>query len=247
MTSGPSPSTSLHLERAGIQVQGVVEGRVVVRTVLEPTTLDLAERRVGLIGANGSGKSSLLRLFNGLALPSAGRVLVRHDGQDFDTRNRTREVRRLVGFVFTDPGSQLIMPTPIDDVMLSLREHIPDRRQQRVRATELLRGRGLGQVAESSVHELSGGERQLVGLTTVLATEPAIVVADEPTTLLDLRHRLAITRALLDLPQQLVVATHDLELAAQLDRVLVLDRAAVVFDGPADQAISHYRSLMGRP
>lgn len=210
------------------------------RTLLDDITLDLPERRVAFIGANGSGKSTLLRLLNGLVVASTGRVLV--DG--LDPASDGRGVRRKVGFVFTDPLSQLVMPTPLEDVELSLRRTIRDRAQRRDAALALLRARGLGHVAEQSIYDLSGGERQLAALTAVLAIEPAILVADEPTTLLDLRNRLALRRALADLDQQVVLATHDLDLALDADRVLVVDGGRIVADGTPAETIGRYEAMM---
>ncbi|GAA1747473.1 ABC transporter ATP-binding protein [Aeromicrobium alkaliterrae] len=208
-------------------------------TLLEPTTLALGEHRIGVIGANGSGKSTLARLLNGLALPAAGRVLV--DGLDVDSDGR--EVRRRVGFVFTHPDAQLVMPTPLEDVTLSLRRSVPDKAERKRRAREVLDAIGLSDRADVPVHSLSGGQKQLLALAGVLATEPEVVVADEPTTLLDLRNTRSVADRLFGLRQQLVLVTHDLDLARRCDRVLVVDAARVVFDGPADDAVAHYRAL----
>ncbi len=210
------------------------------RTLLEDITLDLPERRVAFVGANGSGKSTLLRLLNGLVVASSGRVLV--DG--LDPASDGKGVRRRVGFVFTDPLSQLVMPTPLEDVELSLRRTIRDRSQRRDAARALLAARGLDHVAEQSIYDLSGGERQLAALTAVLAVDPAILVADEPTTLLDLRNRLVLRRVLTELDQQVVLATHDLDLAADADRVLVVDGGRIVADGAPGEAIAHYEAMM---
>lgn len=211
------------------------------RTILDRVNLELAERRVAVIGANGSGKSTLLRLLNGLILPSSGRVEV--DG--LDTRTDARAVRRRVGFVFTDPLAQLVMSTPADDIELSLRRILPKRAQRRAHALALLAERGLERLADQSIYSLSGGERQLVALTSVLAAGPAILVADEPTTLLDLRNRNLVRRAFDGLEQQLVYATHDLEHAAQAERVLVVDEGRVFVDGEPQASIAAYRALMG--
>nr|WP_328701825.1 ABC transporter ATP-binding protein [Aestuariimicrobium ganziense] len=209
--------------------------------MLHPITLDLDTPRTAVIGANGSGKSTLLRLLNGLTLPSQGRVLV----DDLDTARDGAAVRRRVGFVFTEPLAQLVMSTPADDVELSLRRRHRDRSQRRALARHLLTEQGLADLADSSVHDLSGGERQLVALTSVLAVEPSVIVADEPTTLLDLRNRNRVQTALLALPQQLVVATHDLEFAAACDRAIVVDEGRVVADDLPGRAIDSYRRLMG--
>lgn len=213
-------------------------------TVLHPTSLTLTEPRVSIIGANGSGKSTLARLINGLVEPSAGAVrLTVADSEPLDTRANGAAVRRAVGFVFTDPAAQLIMPTVIEDVALSLRRRIRAKPERREAALAVLDRFGLTALADRSVHTLSGGQKQLLAIAAVLATEPAIVVADEPTTLLDLRNATRIGDLLVGLPQQLVVVTHDLELAARADRTLVVADGRVVFDGAPASAIAHYRAL----
>ena len=221
-------------------------------TILHPTTLRLAEQRISIIGGNGSGKSTLARLLNGLVEPSSGavRVLARGTGTAdeegagswLDTRRDGAAVRRRVGFVFTDPAAQLIMPTAVEDVALSLRRTHPDGADRHRAALDALGRFGLAELAEQSVHTLSGGQRQLLAIASVLAAEPAILVADEPTTLLDLGNSRRIAALLFGLPQQLIVATHDLELAALAERTLVVAGGRVVFDGAPDEAIARYRT-----
>jgi len=210
-------------------------------TVLHETTLELAEHRIALIGPNGSGKSTLARLVNGLVEPTSGRVVV--DGLDVAAKGR--EVRRRVGFVFTDPSAQLVMPTVVEDVALSLRHRVRGREQRTDAARGVLADYGLAELAERSVHTLSGGQRQLLALAGVLATEPTVLVADEPTTLLDLRNARMIGDLLLSLPQQLVLATHDLDLAERCDRVLLVDDGRVVADGSPAEVVAHYRTTAG--
>lgn len=212
-----------------------------VKAILSEVSATLDERRVAVIGANGSGKSTLLRLLNGLAAATSGRVEV--DG--IDVGKDPRAARTKVGFVFTDPLSQLVMPTPAEDLELSLRRRIRDRGERRARALELLAERGIAHVADSSVYDISGGERQLVALASVLAVEPAILVLDEPTTLLDLRHRDRLRQVLARLQQQVLLATHDLDLALDADRVLVIDEGRIAFDGQPAAAVAFYRGLMG--
>lgn len=210
--------------------------------ILHPTTLELTEQRIAIIGANGSGKSTLARLINGLAHPISGSVTV--DG--LDTRKHGALVRRKVGFLFTDPSAQLIMPTAIEDVELSLRRIIGDKNERTEAALSALEEIGLRDKADVSVNALSGGQRQLLALAGVLATTPNIVVADEPTTLLDLRWK-AHVGALLDaLPIQVIEVTHDLDSASRADRAIVVDEGAVVFDGNPLEAVDFYRELMFR-
>ncbi|TNM42835.1 ABC transporter ATP-binding protein [Nocardioides albidus] len=210
-------------------------------TILRETSLELTEQRIALIGPNGSGKSTLARLVNGLVEPTSGRVTV--DG--LDVAKKGREVRRRVGFVFTDPSAQLVMPTVVEDVALSLRHQVRGREERTAAAKAVLASYGLDELADRSVHTLSGGQRQLLALAGVLATEPAILVADEPTTLLDLRNARMIGDLLLGLPQQLVLATHDLDLALRCDRALLVEDGAVVADGAPGEVVDHYRASAG--
>jgi len=208
--------------------------------ILEPATATLSEGRISVIGANGSGKSTLARLVNGLVLPSTGSVTV--DG--LDTRSDGAEVRRKVGFLFTDPSSQLIMPTAIEDVALSLRRTVKGKEARTSAALRALEEIGLADRAHVSVHSLSGGQRQLLALAGVLAVGPTILVADEPTTLLDFRWRAHVDALIDALPIQVVEVTHDLEAAVRADRTLVVDEGAVVFDGVPAEAVPFYRDLM---
>jgi biotin transport system ATP-binding protein len=210
------------------------------RTVLTVPRLDLTERRIGVVGANGSGKSTLLRLLNGLALPRPGGT-VRVDG--LDTSSAGPAVRRQVGFVFQDPGDQIVLPLVAEDVAFGLKNRgVPaDRRAGLVQAQ--LDRLGAAQLAERSVHSLSGGERQLVALAGVLVLNPATLVLDEPTGTLDLANTLRLTRLLAGLDVQVVAASHDLDLLADFDRVLVLDDGAVVADERPAAALAFYREL----
>ena len=210
------------------------------REILAPTTVTFTERRVGIIGANGSGKSTLARMVNGLVRPSSGRVTV----EGLDVAREGAAVRRMVGFCFTDPAAQLVMPTCVEDIELSLRRLVKDSAARRGRALAVLAANGLADHAHDSVHSLSGGQRQLLALAGVLALEPTIVVADEPTTLLDRANTRRVGDTLFALDQQLVLVTHDLELAARCDRVLVVDDSRVVADGPPAGSIAHYTALV---
>lgn len=210
-----------------------------LKVLLDSISLELTEQRIGVIGANGSGKSTVLRLVNGLVQPTEGRVTV--DGAD--TVRDVRTVRRNVGFVFTDPLSQLVMPTGREDVELSLRRSVRNGKERRQAAEGALDRLGLLELADQSIYELSGGERQLMALAAVLAVNPSVLVLDEPSTLLDLRNRELLRRTLAGLDQQIIMSTHDLELALEMDRVLVIEKGEVVFDGGAAPAVDHYRML----
>ncbi|WP_062078591.1 energy-coupling factor ABC transporter ATP-binding protein [Demequina globuliformis] len=209
-------------------------------TILQPTTLTLTERHISIVGANGGGKSTLVRLINGLIPPTEGSVEV--DGMD--VAKHGAEVRRRVGFLFTDPSAQLIMPTAVEDVMLSLRRSIKDKTQRTKAALDALEEIGLGDRADVSVSALSGGQRQLLAMAGVLAVTPSVIIADEPTTLLDLRWRAHVGALLRSLPVQLIECTHDLDSASRAERTLVVDNGQIAYDGAPAEAIQRYRDLM---
>ena len=208
--------------------------------VLAPLTVSLSEQRIGIIGSNGSGKSTTVRLINGLIEPTSGQVL--YDGLTPDKHGR--DIRKRVGFVFSDAESQIVMPRVSDDVAFSLRRFKLPREEVKRRVADALERFDLADRAENSPHTLSGGEKQMLALASVLVIEPDTIIADEPTTLLDLRNRRRIVRELMSLEQQLIVVTHDLEMLRGFDRVLVIDDGALAYDGTPDDAIAFYTDLM---
>ncbi len=210
------------------------------RTVLRDLDLGLEEHRIGVIGANGSGKSTFARLLNGLVVPTTGTVTV--DG--LDTRTEGKEVRRRVGFCFTDPDAQIVMPTVAEDVAFGLRRRKLDRSAIDERVRAVLAAYGLDGHADHPAHLLSGGQKQLLALASVMVTEPQVLVLDEPTTLLDLVNTRRIAAAIEAVPAQVVLVTHDLDLVGGFDRVLVFDRTRLAFDGAPADAVAHYRALV---
>ncbi|ASR02513.1 ABC transporter ATP-binding protein [Gordonia rubripertincta] len=210
------------------------------RVVLRDVSLNLTENRIGIVGANGSGKSTLARMINALVVPGQGTVTV--DG--LDVARHKREVRRRVGFIFSDPDRQIIMPTVIEDIELSLRRTDLDRKQRAIRALEVLERFGLGEHADHPAQRLSGGQKQLLALASIFVTDPAIIVADEPTTLLDLRNTRMLTDVFATLEEQLIVVSHDLDILDGFDRVIVIDDGRVVADDEPSPALAYYRALM---
>ncbi|SNR75347.1 biotin transport system ATP-binding protein [Haloechinothrix alba] len=210
------------------------------RTVLRDVSVRISEDRVGVIGANGSGKSTFVRLLNGLILPTQGRVRV--DG--LDTAREGRKVRQRVGFCFTDPDAQIVMPTVAEDVAFGLRRRGLSATEIQQRVRQALQQHGLADHADHPAHLLSGGQKQLLALSAVLVTEPSLLVMDEPTTLLDLRNARDVAERVAGLPQQVVLVTHHLDLLADYDRVLVFDDTRLVFDGTPADSVAFYRKLM---
>ncbi|WP_406245384.1 energy-coupling factor ABC transporter ATP-binding protein [Microbacterium sp. M] len=221
---------------AGIDLRSVsveLDGR----PVLAEVELSLTAARIAVIGANGSGKSTFARLLNGLIEPTTGSVGVL--GLD-SVRDRTA-LRRRVGFVFTNPDAQILMPTPAEDLALSLRGR--DRRVVDRLVAETLAGHGLADHADVPASALSGGQKQMLALASVLITEPELIVADEPTTLLDLRNARRIGDLLLEQEAQVVLVTHDLELAGRCETAVLFEDGRVADVGEPAELIRTYRRM----
>ena len=217
-----------------------VSHRFDAETVVDDVSLVLREHRIGIVGANGSGKSTLARMINGLVTPTSGRVSL--DG--LDLARHAREVRRRVGFVFTNADNQIVMPTVREDVAFTLRRHKLGAADATARVDAALDRFGLTELADRPAHRLSGGQKQLLAIAAVLVAEPAIVVADEPTTLLDARNARRIAEYFDSLEQQLVVVSHQLELLESFDRVIVMEGGRVVADDEPRHALDAYRALI---
>ncbi|RZL85161.1 MAG: ABC transporter ATP-binding protein [Rhodococcus sp. (in: high G+C Gram-positive bacteria)] len=210
------------------------------RRVLRGVDLRFSERRVGIIGSNGSGKSTLARMINGLLKPTSGTVTV--DG--IDAAKKGAQVRRKVGFVFTDPDTQIVMPTVSEDLAFSLRRSGLSKPEVAARVEEILVRFRLDKHAEHPAHLLSGGQKQLLAIGAVLIRRPEVIIADEPTTLLDLRNARVVADALDSMDQQVIVVTHQLALLESFERVIVIDDGLVAFDGSPDDAVPAYRALV---
>ena len=227
------------------------------RRILKDVSLRFTAKRTAVLGLNGSGKSTLLGLFNGLTHPDEG--IVRVNGVDtLEAPNRSSKGAGAqgnsqgafegVGMLFAQPEAQLIMPTVAEDIDLSLRRAAAvegsslSGEQRRERIRELLRERGLERLEDQSVFTLSGGEKQLVALTSVLAARPQILLLDEPTTLLDLRNRARLLKHLESLDQMLVLSTHDLDLAASCDEAVIIHDGRLLAQGDAAQLVQQYRT-----
>jgi len=207
------------------------------RMALREVSVVLTERRIAVIGSNGSGKSTFARMLNGLVTPSSGTVRV----HGLDTTREAKQLRRRVGFIFSNPDAQIVMPTVAEDVAFSLRGRNLPRHEVAERVSATLGRYGLTTLADAPAHTLSGGQKQLLALAAILIREPALVVADEPTALLDAANTRCIANHLLDeLPQQLVLVTHDMRLAARCDVVLRFEEGRMLECGDPRDVIAHY-------
>jgi biotin transport system ATP-binding protein len=220
----------IDLESVSVELDG--------RLVLDEVTVQLDQHRIAVIGANGSGKSTFARVLDGLVAPTRGTARV----LGFDVAREAKRMRAEVGFVFTNPDAQILMPTVAEDVRLSLKGSALDRSTIDARVTSVLAAYGLAAHADAPAYSLSGGQKQLLALASVLVREPKLVIADEPTTLLDLGNARRIGALLIEeLPAQLVVVTHDLELAARCDIALRFHEGRLVELGEPAAVVERYQ------
>jgi biotin transport system ATP-binding protein len=210
------------------------------RPVLQHVTLSLTEHRIGIIGSNGSGKSTFARLLNGLVVPTRGSVQV--DG--LETRHHLKTIRRRVGFIFQNPDHQIILPTVAEDLAFGLHQLKLSPKEIAHRINTTLTDYGLSEFRDYPAHLLSGGQKQLLAIAAVLIMRPCYLVLDEPTTLLDLRNRNHICRLLWTLPQPMIVVSHDLELLQDFDRIVMFDEGRIVMDAPPGIALPAYVERM---
>lgn len=220
----------IDLESVSVELDG--------RLVLDEVTVQLDQHRIAVIGANGSGKSTFARLLDGLVAPTRGTARV----LGFDVAREAKRMRAEVGFVFTNPDAQILMPTVAEDVRLSLKGSGLDRAAIDARVASVLAAYGLAAHADAPAYSLSGGQKQLLALASVLVREPKLVIADEPATLLDLGNARRIGALLIEeLPAQLVVVTHDLELAARCDVALRFHEGRLVELGEPAAVVERYQ------
>ena len=210
------------------------------RHVLKDVTLTISERRVGVAGANGSGKSTFARLLNGLLIPDEGRVKV--DG--IDSREDVKALRRRVGFVFQNPDNQIVFPVVEEDIAFGLKNAKIPKHEIPLRVEAVLERYRLGHLRDQATHLLSGGEKQMLALAAVLVMEPRYVVLDEPMTLLDLRNKRLVLKVIRGIDQSIVLVTHELDHLEELDRVIVFDDGRVIADDAPGPAIRRYIEAM---
>jgi biotin transport system ATP-binding protein len=227
--------------RRGIELSGVSVTREGTE-VLAGIDLVLEEHRIAVIGLNGSGKSTLVRLLNGLLLPDRGTVRV----GDLTTAEDAKAIRRQVGFVFQHPENQIVMPQVAEDIAFGVKNLGLRGDRLTARVEEILHRLGIAHLRERESYALSGGEKQLVALASVLVMDPATIVFDEPTTMLDRRNRRRLQATIETLDQQAIVVTHDLEMIGDYDRALVVHEGRIALDSTPAEAVEYYCELSDR-
>ena len=200
---------------------------------------------VAVLGHNGSGKSTLAKLFNGILLPTGGRVLV--DGIDTADEQRVLEVRRTVGLVFQNPDNQIVANVVEDDVAFAPENLGVESAEIRRRVDEALKTVGMYEYRLHAPHLLSGGQKQRVAIAGVLAMRPRCIVLDEPTAMLDPVGRRevisTVTRLCREQGITVVLITHHMSECVGADRLVVMSEGRIIADGAPREVFAQVELL----
>lgn len=210
--------------------------------ILDNITLTANEHdAIGLVGANGAGKSTLLKLLVGLEMPTEGEIRVEHIPLEKSTLAKIRE---RIGYVFQDSDSQLFMTNVYDDVAFAPRNYGLPEAEVRARVEEALRKTHISHLADKAIYKLSGGEKKLASIATILSLTPDIIVMDEPEAALDPRNRRALINVLNEFDHLKIITSHDLDFIWDTcSRVILLGEGRVVYDGPTEE-LMYNRELL---
>ncbi|MDR3364459.1 MAG: energy-coupling factor ABC transporter ATP-binding protein [Clostridiales Family XIII bacterium] len=227
---GPAP-----LRVSGLTVR-YSDGTAALRDV----SIDIkAGEKVALIGANGAGKTSLFLSLVGILRPDAGTIIVGDVPVDKD---HLLTVRRKIGLVFQNPDDQLFMPRIYDDIAFGPRNFGHTEAEVREKVEAVLEALGAAHLATRSSLKLSGGEKRVCAIASVLVMQPRLLLFDEPTAFLDMKAKARFMEILGGLGQTRIIATHDPALAAAVsDRVIVLEGGSVTDDGPAAEVLARQK------
>ncbi len=186
---------------------------------------------VGLIGANGAGKSTLMKCLLGL-LKAEGRITV--DGKEVSEEN-LKFIRKTLGFVFQNSDNQMFMPTVIEDMTFGLVNYGMRKDEAEKKAISVLEGLNISGLKNRHNHKLSGGEKRMAAIATVLAMEPKVLLMDEPTSTLDPYNRRLVINTVNSLSRTKIITSHDLDMILDTcSRVILLSEGRIAADGPAE-------------
>lgn len=210
------------------------------KPVLSAVSLRSNARRIGVVGRNGSGKTSLARIMAGLIDADQGQVQI----AGVDVAKDRKAALRVIGILFQNPDHQIIFPTVEEEVAFGLAQLGHPKSQVQAQVAAILDQFGKSHWAKAAIHQLSQGQRQLVCLMSVLAMRPKVIILDEPFAGLDIPTTLQLQRVLDRLEVTLVHITHDPQVLSGYDHVLWLDRGRVVSEGAPAQVLPEFRAQM---
>ena len=215
-----------------IEFQNVSFGYDTADPVVENLSFTIHKgESVGLIGANGAGKSTIMKLMLGL-LHGSGEITV---GGLPVRREHLPAIRKKIGFVLQDSDNQMFMPTVYEDMTFGPRNYGLSKAETDRRVDEILNQLGLQTLKYRHNHKISGGEKRMAAIATILAMEPEVILMDEPSTALDPVNRRTVIRTINGLPQTKLIASHDLDMILDTcQRVILLSHGKIAADGDAE-------------
>ncbi len=214
--------------------------------VLQGISLEICRgEMIAVLGHNGSGKSTLAKLLNAVLLPNAGQVVV--DGIPTTDDDRLLALRQKVGMVFQNPDNQIIATIVEEDVAFGLENMGVDPVEMRERVDEALKAVKMYAYRRHAPHQLSGGQKQRIAIAGIIAMRPDCIVLDEPTAMLDPQGRKEVMKTIKRLNRDygitIVLITHEMEEAAQCERVVVIDHGTIKLDDTPAHVFSHVQEM----
>lgn len=205
-------------------------------TVLNNINLEIKDgERIGLIGANGAGKSTLFKALLGL-IDVKGQIEVDNIVLD---RNNINEIRKKIGYILQDPDNQMFMPSVLEDMIFGPMNYGLSKDEAISNAVNVLKELNLEYLKDKKNYKISGGEKRMAAIATILNMKPEVILLDEPSNDLDPKNRRQLINVLNNLKQTLIIATHDLDLLLEVvDRIIILNNGEVVKDGRIEDILT---------
>ena len=196
---------------------------------------------IGVVGANGAGKSTLLKLLVGLYFPDSGSIRI----GDVPLQKETlAQIRKIAGYVFQDSESQLFMPNVYEDVAFAPQNYGLPEEEVAYRTKMALAAVHIEHLAKKPIHKLSGGEKKLAAIATILSMKPDIILMDEPSIALDPRNRRSLIHILNDFEHLKIIASHDLDMILETcNRVILMAGGRIVCDGDTKEILTNKELL----
>ena len=197
--------------------------------------------KIGIIGANGAGKSTMLKLLTGILNAESGKITIK---DILLNKKNLKEIRKKVGFVFQESDNQLFMNTVYDDIAFGLRSSKEDEENIKIKIDNILEKFQIERLRNKQIYKLSGGEKKVVAIAGIIVMSPEIILMDEVTSSLDPKSRRTVINLIKDLKETIVIASHDLDMVLEVcDRVLVFNNGEIIQEGPAYPILSNKKIM----
>ena len=197
--------------------------------------------KLGIIGANGAGKSTILKLLTGILIAENGKIII---NDILLNKKNLKEIRKKVGFVFQESDNQLFMNTVYDDIAFGLRSSKRNEESINLKIDNTLEEFKIERLRNKQIYKLSGGEKKVVAIAGIIVMNPEIILMDEVTASLDPKSRRTVINLIRDLKETIVIASHDLDMILDVcDRVLVFSNGEIIKEGSSYTILSNKKIM----